>query len=365
MIVRHLNLLRRRGAAALAGVVIAAPLAACSGADSTSASDTTDGGSSTSSCAKTSQPFSTDDAEDAIEYEQLDAELGAFEAPSDVQLGSVMKFLGNQYWTSLSEGQTEQAEKHGVELEVQAAATESDQLGQLNAAQTMLQAGYDALLVSPQSDANLCPAVERAEQSDVLVVNVNDAVLPNAQQWVGPNQIQNGVSAAEYLIEELPEGSEVAVIQGQAGVYAARQRTKGFTETAEEGGLKVVASVPGDWDVQKARDAAATIIEGNPEVKAFYANNDTMALGVAEAVNAAGKNGEIMVIGTDGISDAYEAIRAGDMTATVDSYPVLTGQVAVEVALRLLAGQDVPRAVYTPQALITSANVDDAPPSLD
>ena len=52
------------------------------------------------------------------------------------------------------------------------------------------------------------------------------------------------------------------------------------------------------------------------------------------------------------------------MTATVDSYPNLTGAVAVDVGLRLLAGQEVPRAVYTPQALITQDNVDDAPPTL-
>ncbi len=72
----------------------------------------------------------------------------------------------------------------------------------------------------------------------------------------------------------------------------------------------------------------------------------------------------MLVIGTDGIEDAYEAIRRGDITATVDSYPFLTGQVSVDVALRILGGQDVPRAVYTPQALITADNVDEPPPSL-
>ena len=61
-----------------------------------------------------------------------------------------------------------------------------------------------------------------------------------------------------------------------------------------------------------------------------------------------------MVFGTDGISDAYASIRAGDLTGTVDSFPVLTGEVAMEVALRLMAGQDLPRVVATPQALITA-----------
>ena len=82
-----------------------------------------------------------------------------------------------------------------------------------------------------------------------------------------------------------------------------------------------------------------------------------MALGVVEAVKAAGKLGEIAVIGTDGISDAYASIEAGELTGTIDSFPVLTGEIAMEVALRLVNGDDLPRVVATPQALITSDNI--------
>jgi len=336
-------------------------LAGCGGGFTPAVDSKADAGS----CADPAGTFSTDETKDALPYEKLRSELGALKTTTDARIGSSMKFLGNQYWAELSRGQEEQGKVYGSEVDVQAASSESDQLGQLNAADTMVQKGYDALLVSPQTDTNLCPAVEKAEASDVLVVNVNDAVLPNAQHWVGPNQHQNGVSAAEFLAGKLPDGAEVAVIQGQAGVYATRQRTAGFVDTAKKDGLEVVATVPGDWDVQKARDAATTVLQGNPDLRAFYANNDTMALGVAEAVKSAGRQGEVLIVGTDGIPDAYNAIRDGSITATVDSYPELTGRVAVEVTLRLLQGQDVPRAVYTPQALISKANVDAAPPTLD
>jgi ribose transport system substrate-binding protein len=344
--------------AALSGLVLVVGCSATSPATEKSAQGTT------GSCAEQSKPFSTDDAAGAADYKDVVAKLGPVEKPKGVKVGSVMKFLGNQYWAALSKGQTKQGDALGAHLDVQAAASESDQLGQLNSMQTMVQKGYDALLVSPQTDTNLCPAVEKAEAKKVLVVNVNDAVLPNAQHWVGPNQIQNGVTAADYVAKQAGKGAEVAIIQGQAGVYAARQRTKGFTDTAKKDGLKVVASVPGDWDIQKAQDAATTILQSHPNLKAFYANNDTMALGVVEAVKSAGKTGKVMIIGTDGIADAYKAIRNGSMTATVDSYPALTGEVAVEMVARLLAGQKVPRAVYTPQALITKANVDEPAPTL-
>ncbi len=85
---------------------------------------------------------------------------------------------------------------------------------------------------------------------------------------------------------------------------------------------------------------------------------DGMALGVVEAVKAAGLQDKVVVFGTDGISDAYASIEAGELTGTVDSFPVLTGEVAMEVALRLIGKQELPRVVATPQALITKDNVE-------
>lgn len=317
------------------------------------------------SCVVTGSAFSTDDAKGGVNFSSLTKSLGAVpKAPKGLKMGSLMKFLGNQYWIDLAAGQKTRAKKYGITIDVQAAASESDQVGQLNSMQTMVTKGYKALLVSPQSNTNLCPAVEKAEAKKYLVLNVNDGVLPGARQWVGPNQISNGVLAAQYFIKNLPAGSEVANIQGQVGAYAAIQRTKGFVDTAKKGGLNVVASVPGNWDVTTAANAATAILKDHPNLKAFYANNDGMALGVATAVNNAGLKGKVMIIGTDGIADAYTAIKNGDITGTVDSYPNLTGQAAVDVALRLLGGQKVPRAVYTPVALITSANVNTPAPKL-
>ena len=77
-----------------------------------------------------------------------------------------------------------------------------------------------------------------------------------------------------------------------------------------------MASVPGNWDRQLSYDAATNILQQNPDIVGFYANNDGMALGVVEAVKAAGKlQDKIAVIGTDGISDAYKSIKAGELTA--------------------------------------------------
>ncbi len=305
-------------------------------------------------------PLNSDTETNRINWSELQAKFGAVPAaPAGTKVGGVSKTLTNEYWRSLGEGYEAYAKPAGVEVVYQAAQSEGDQLGQLSIAENLISQGFSALLLSPQTDSNLQPALESAEAQGIPVINVNDAVIPSVRHYVGNVQRDNGVRVAKWFLQNRPEGGKVAVIEGQAGVFAAGQRTKGFTQTITEGGkFTVVASVPGNWDRQVAYDAASTVLQQNPDLVGFYANNDGMALGVVEAVKAAGAQDKVVVFGTDGISDAYASIRAGELTGTVDSFPVLTGEVAMEAALRLLGKQELPRVVSTPQALITKDNVE-------
>ena len=304
-------------------------------------------------------PLNSDTETDRMDWSELHEKFG--EVPSfekDIKVGGVSKTLTNEYWRSLGEGYKQFADKKDVSVVYQAAANEEDQLGQLSIAETLIAQGFNALLVSPQTDANLEPAAMMAKRSGVVVVNVNDAVMPTATNYVGNVQKDNGVRVAQWFIDNHPDGGKVAVIEGQAGVFAAGQRTQGFKETIEATGqFDLVASVPANWSREQAYNACSTILQQHPDLIGFYNNNDGMALGCVEAVRALRKSDQVAVFGTDGISDAYDSIRRGELTGTVDSFPVLTGEVAMEVSLRLLGGQELPRVVSTPQALITSENI--------
>jgi ribose transport system substrate-binding protein len=304
-------------------------------------------------------PLNSDTEKDRIDWSQLETKFGPLpKIPEGAKAGGVSKTLTNEYWRSLGEGYQKFGDKVGVSVVYQAAQSEGDQLGQLTIAEGMVTQGINVLLVSPQTDANLQPVMEQAKEAKIPVVNVNDAVIPQAEHYVGNVQRDNGVRVAKWFIDNRPEGGKVAIIEGQAGVFAAVQRTDGFKSTISEGGkFDVVASVPGNWDRQTSYDAATNILQQHPDLVGFYCNNDGMALGVVEAVKSAGLLGKVAVFGTDGISDAYTSIKAGELTGTVDSFPILTGEVAMETALRLVAGQAIPRVVSTPQALITKDNL--------
>jgi ribose transport system substrate-binding protein len=293
-----------------------------------------------------------------IDWWQMDQKLGPAPATHGEQYGVVLKTLTNEYWRLLADGYRKEAKKTNVKVEVQAAQGESDQMGQLAIMENMVSPRFKGLLISPQTDANLQPAIDEAVEAKLPVVNVDDAVVGSIAHFVGAVQKENGVRAAQWFIDHYKDGGEVAIIEGQAGVFAALQRTAGFKETmAKNGKFRIVASVPGNWDRQQSYDAATNILQRNPKVVGIYCNNDTMALGVVEAVKALGLLKQVHVIGTDGTNDAYVSIKAGEMTGTVDSFPVLTGEIALDAVERLAAGQTLPRVIATPQVLVTLDNM--------
>jgi ABC-type sugar transport system substrate-binding protein len=119
----------------------------------------------------------------------------------------------------------------------------------------------------------------------------------------------------------------------------------------------VVETIAADFERAKAERAAADLLGRDPRIDGFFAVNDLMALGVADAVKAAGRQGEVKVVGFDGIPQALAAVRRGSMSATVAQYPFTIGQLAVEACLAALQGSDVPATVDAPVQVVTRANV--------
>jgi ABC-type sugar transport system substrate-binding protein len=92
-------------------------------------------------------------------------------------------------------------------------------------------------------------------------------------------------------------------------------------------------------------------------VTGFFAANDVMALGIADAVQAGGRSGEVHIIGVDAIPPALDAVRAGALTGTVAQYPYVMGRMAIEACIAAARGPTLPRRVKTPIVLVTKKNV--------
>lgn len=333
------------------------------GSGSGDSSQASNSGSDSSAKTQTEE-FNPDTVEDSMTIEEIRQNLGdEVKVKGGLQLGAIAKSFSNEFWRNFKNGY-EAAEKSlkdaGVDVKIKVDGTtdESDEIGQQTMTDNLVNQGYNALMLSPISDSNLTSSVDNAKTKKIPTINVNDGLISAADYFVGPDAYQNGELAAEWVSKQLGDKGEVAIVVGMAKAFAARERTAGFKGWIKDNnsGLKVVAEQNADWDRQKAKELASTWIQQNPDLKAIFCNNDDMALGVVEAVEEA--KADILVVGVDGIGEAYDSIREGKLDATVDSFGYYMSQVATEVTLRVLAGQDIPRVTHTPQALIDSTNVD-------
>lgn len=301
------------------------------------------------------EDFDPENWDDTIEYEKIEEEFGPVpidQLPEGITIGSLLPDLSNEFWSMVGEGQKAAAEEYGITLDSQSAMNEADYDAQLAMGEAMIGKKYDAYLLSALSDDNLTTVSEAAQNMGSPVVNAIGQQVKNANTFVGSMNYTAGVRAAQYAIEKLPDGGKAAVVMGQVGSAAATERNRGFKETLEGSNIEVVAELPAEWNPENAMNLTIDMLATRQDIDVIFAHNDNMALSVVEALRTTGNLGKIIVIGMDGTSDGYASIENDELTATVDIFPYKSGYYCVEMAIRLLAGQDIPRVIATPAVCV-------------
>lgn len=247
-------------------------------------------------------------------------------ASGEAEYAVILKTLSNDFWATMKKGIEEEAAKQGIKVDIFAAQSEDDTEGQLRILENCLAKNYKAIGVAPLSPTNLINGIVQANKKGIYVMNIDEKIDMDSLKAAGgsviafatTDNVKVGEKGANFIIDKLTEGGEVAIIEGKAGNASGEARKQGATAAFEaKENIKLVGSQPADWDRQKALDTAASMIQQNPDLKAIYCCNDTMALGALQAVKNAGKLGEIIVVGTDGAAEALKSVEAGELSATV------------------------------------------------
>jgi D-allose transport system substrate-binding protein len=260
-------------------------------------------------------------------------------AEEGAQVAIILKTLANPYWVTMKEGIEAEAKAQGIKVDIFAVQSEDDIQGQLKLFEDCLSKNYKAIGFAPISPVNLIPAISEAYKKGIYMVNIDEKVDMNELKNAGANilafvttdNVKVGEKAANFIIEKLgAEGGEVAIIEGKSGAASGEDRKKGATDVFKaNSAIKLVASQPADWDRIKALDTATNIMQAHPDIKAFYCANDTMALGVLEAVQNAKK--DILVVGTDGVPEAVQSVKDGKLAATVAQDPAKMGATSLQI----------------------------------
>jgi len=286
------------------------------------------------------------------------------------EYGVLMKTLANPFWGAMGQGVEDGAQEAGIAYYIQAVESDQAAESQLNVCNTMLQRSPVAMITAAINSTNLLPCLKAAQDAGIKVVdldgNLDPAILAaegiDITFRIGSDNVLAGAQGAEFMVDQLGADATgpVLVIEGLSGNITGQMRAEGFADRLAElaPGLQIVASLPGDWDRGKAANITNDIMTRNPDLVGIFAANDGMALGAVESVFAAGKGGDVIIIGVDGNSDAVRSIQDGRLTASVAQLPYLVGKQAVETVKAAVEGETVEGQIIVPTLVLTKEVMD-------
>lgn len=282
-------------------------------------------------------------------------------------VGVSMALFDDNFLTVLRNGMQDYAKSlKGVTLQVEDA--QNDVAKQQSQIQNFIAAGVDAIIVNPvDTDATAAMSKIAADAKIPLVyVNrepVNVDSLPDKQAFVASNEAESGTLETKEICRLLGGKGKAVIMMGELSNQAARMRTKDVHDvvaTDECKGIEIVEEQTANWSRTQGSDLMTNWLSSGIEFDAVISNNDEMAIGAIQALKAAGKSMDSVVIGgVDATQDALAAMQAGDLDVTVFQDAAGQGKGALDAALKLAKGESVDKKVYIPFQLVTPANVKD------
>ncbi len=263
----------------------------------------------------------------------------------------------------MTDAMQETADAEGVTLEL--TDSKKDIGMELNQVEDLITRQVDAIILQPLDGEASQNAAQRVIDAGIPLFILSTEFAEGAdvayESYIGVDDTLAGEMQAEYLNELLPDGGDIVLAAGIYGASWTDRRVTGFNNVVNDN-IETVA----EFQAKGSRDEGKRNMEdtlqrfGAGEIVAVIANNDEMALGAASAIKDAGRTDEfVAIVGVDGTPPALEAIKAGEMTATVQQDSAGQGAKAIEVVHQFLNGDSVEARYTLPFTLITKENVDE------
>lgn len=268
--------------------------------------------------------------------------------PGKPRVALIMKSLANEFFLKMADGAKQHHAAHAAEYEliVNGIKNETDLAEQVGLVEQMVAQRVNVIIIAPADSKALVPVLKRAQAAGVRLVNIDNKLDGDALKeagltvpFVGPDNRAGARRVGEAVAKKLPAGAKVAIIEGITTAFNGQQRRLGFEEAMKAAGLNIVSVQSGQWEIDKANNVAAALLNEHPDLQALLCGNDSMALGAVAAVQAAGRTGKVLVAGYDGIAAIRPLVADGRVTATADQHADQLAVFGIEAALKIFKGE--------------------------
>ncbi len=227
---------------------------------------------------------------------------------------------------------------------------EGDAQKQASQITEMIEAGIDAIFLSPVNWEEITPSLQELQEADVRIINVDTQVkeMDYVDAYVGSDNEAAGRMCGEALIEKCPDGGKVLILECPTQ-NSINERITGFEEAISkaEVGFEIVARENTDGKFEKSVEVAQNILKEHTDVTAIMCGNDQIAVGAQTAVNLLGMD-DVIIYGVDGSPDIKKELEKSDtqIAGTAAQSPINMGKKAVEVGLAILNGEEYEKENY-------------------
>lgn len=275
------------------------------------------------------------------------------------QVAFFVKNVTNPFWKACRVGAEKAAKELNIDLEVVAPTKPDNIEEQTRLVEDWIVKKPDAFVFVPVDYKALVPSIQKANKAGIPIINYNNKMTDIEKvTFIGSDDELFEYEMCKYLFKSMGGKGKVVHIDGVPAAITAQNRKKGFERAVKETpGIEVLASQPGQYRRLPAQQVFENLMQRFPEIDAVVSANDDMAVGVVEALHAAGRGGKTKVVGIDGITDAIQAIAEGKMFATVDFSGHDQSYLAVQAAVRHLKKEKVPDEILLPVFIIDKSNV--------
>ena len=229
------------------------------------------------------------------------------------------------YWKAELDTAQEQIKKAGYQ--VTTAAHKNDPAQQNTIIETAINDKVAGVILDPAGADESVAAVQKLVDAKIPVVLVNAEIAKTglAKAQIVSNNAQGATRGAEAWAEAMGYKGKYVELLGKPSDNNAQVRSDGYKGVISQyPDLQKVGQEIANWERQTGQEKMEALLSKNPDINGVIAGNDEMALGAINALKAANKLQQVKVLGFDGNQDAVNAVKNGEMVASV-LQPIVEG----------------------------------------
>ncbi|KFI10428.1 sugar ABC transporter substrate-binding protein [Vibrio sp. B183] len=285
---------------------------------------------------------------------------GQEEAKSDVaRVGVAIPNFDDTFMVYMKDAMDKYAQQFDGKVELTFVDAKEDTAKQLGQVENFIVQQMDAIILVPVNTDATQPMTDRILDAGIKLVYLNrrPSYLPESVFYVGSEELKFGETQAEYAAN-IKDGGNVGILMGMLTQEAAIMRTKGVEDFFQDKpNFDVVRKQTGLWQRAQGMTVMENWLNSGDQLDIILANNDDMALGAIQALRAAGKLDDTLVVGVDATPDGLIAVKNGSLNATVFQDGGGQARGAIDAAVDAVKGKQHDQITWIPAELVTQDNL--------